>query len=150
MVRREIGATFVVAGLFAGLTAASLRIAWNPSTESYRQYVPIAAVFGAFLCDRVLSGWPGHARPAICDAAVVALALMRVFVPPLPFVSGHTLFATYAALTAGRWPLLAIALVVLAEVVYTKVVASGDWRSMLGGLVVAGMVAAIRRPMTHR
>ena len=141
---------FVVAGLFAGVTAAALRIAWNPSIESYVQYVPIAAVFGAFLCDRVLSGWSGHARPAICDAVVVVLALMRVFVPPLPFVSGHTLFATYAALTAGRWPLLAIALLVLAEVVYTKVFASGGWQSMLGGLLVAGCAAAIRRPLNRK
>ena len=138
--------TFVVAALFAGLTAALLRISWNPSTDSYVQDVPIGAVFAAFLWDRVIAGWSGHARPAICDAVVVALALMRVFVPPLPFVSGHTLFAAYAALTARRWPLRAIALVVLAGVAYTKLFASGDWSSMLGGLVVAGIAAAIRRP----
>ena len=39
--------TFVVASLFAGFTAMFLRIAWNPSTDSYVQYVPIGAVFAA-------------------------------------------------------------------------------------------------------
>jgi hypothetical protein len=136
--------TLVVAFLFAGLAATFVRIAWNPPISSYLDYAPIVAVFAAFLWDRLLPRWSGNARPAICDAAVVALALMRVFIPPLPFVSGHTLLATYAALTARRWPLRAIALVVLAQVVYMKVFASGGWRSMVGGLAVAGIAAAIR------
>src|SRR5439155_3126608 len=142
--------TFVVASLFAGFTAMFLRIAWNPSTDSYVQYVPIGAVFAAFLWDRLLPSWSGNGRPALCDVVVVALALMRVFIPPLPFVSGHALFAMYAALTARRLPLRAIALAVLAEVVYTKVFASGGWRSMLRGLAVAGIVAAIRRPVSRK
>ena len=69
---------------------------------------------------------------------------------PLPFVSGHTLFATYAVLTARRWPLRALALLVLAEVAYVKVFASGDWRSMLAGLAVAGIAAAARAPSPAR
>src|SRR5207302_9989032 len=120
---------------------------WNPSTDSYVQYVPIGAVFAAFLWDRLLPSWSGNARPALCDAVVVALALMRVFIPPLPFVSGHALFAMYAALTARRLPLRAIALAVLAAVVYTKVFASGGWSSRPRGLPVSGTGAAFRRPV---
>ena len=80
-----------------------------------------------------------------CEALVVCLALMRAIVPPLPFVSGHTLLATYAALSARRWPLRVIAFVVLAEVMYTKMFVTGGVGSMLGGLAVAGGIAAFRR-----
>jgi hypothetical protein len=142
--------TFVVAALFAGALAVSLRIAWNPVARSYLEYVPIGAVFAAFLCDRLLPRWSGSARSAVWDAIVLVVALMRVIVPPLPFVSGHTLFATYAVLTARRWPLRALALLVLAEVAYVKVFASGDWRSMLAGLAVAGIAAAARAPSPAR
>jgi hypothetical protein len=137
--------TFVVAVLFAGVVAGALRIAWNPSAKSYLEYVPIGAVFAAFLCDRGVLCWSEGARCAAWDALIVALALMRVFIPPLLFVSGHTLFASYAALTARRWPLRALAVLVLAEVMYVKVFASGGWRSMLGGLAVAGVAGAARR-----
>jgi hypothetical protein len=136
--------TLAVALVFAGLVAAVLRIVWNPGARSYLEYVPIGAVFAGFLCDRLLSGWPTNARGAMWDGVVLTLALMRVFVPPLPFVSGHTLFATYAVLTGRRWPVRAIALPVLAEVVYVKVFASGGWQSMLGGLAVALVAAAAR------
>ncbi len=136
--------TFGVVLLFAGLLALALRIAWNPSGRSYLEYVPIGAVLAAFLCDRFLPRWSGGPRYATWDAIVLALALMRVVVPPLPFISGHTLFATFAALTARRWPLRALALSVLAEVMYVKLFASGGWKSMLGGLAVAGIAAAAR------
>jgi len=142
--------TFGVVFLFAGLVTLALRLAWNPSGRSYLEYVPIGAVLAAFLCDRLLPRRAGGARGAAWDAGVLALALMRVFIPPLPFVSGHTLFATYAALTARRWPLRALALLVLAEVTYVKIFASGDWRSLLGGLAVAGIAAAARGRLDRR
>jgi hypothetical protein len=139
-------ASFLAALLFASLVALVLRIAWRPSIDSYLEYTPIGAVFAAFLWDRLLPNAPGSARTLSCDATAVVLALMRVIVPPLPFVSGHALLAMYAALTARRWPLRAIALVVLAHVVYTKVFASGGWRSMVGGFAVAGALAVVRSP----
>ena len=60
-------------------------------------------------------------------------------------MSGHTLLATYAALTARRWPLRVIALVVLAEVMYTKMFVTGGVGSMLGGLAAGGIAACRRR-----
>jgi hypothetical protein len=137
--------TFAAALVFAGILALSLRIAWNPGAKSYLEYVPIGAVFAAFLWDRLLPRWPGSARGVAWDAFVIALALMRVFAPPLPFVSGHTLFVTYAVLTARRWPLRALALLVSAEVVYVKLFASVGWKSMLGGLAAASIAALARR-----
>jgi hypothetical protein len=137
-------ASFLAALLFASVVVLVLRIAWHPSIDSYLEYTPIGAVFAAFLWDRLLPDTPGSAWLLFVDAAAVALALMRVIVPPLPFVSGHGLLVMYAALTARRWPLRAIAVVVLTHVVYTKVFASGGWRSMLGGFAVAGALAIVR------
>ena len=122
---------------FAALVALSLRIAWHPPIATYVQYVPIAAVFAALVCDRVVAAQPLRARAAFCDVAVVVLALMRVFVPPLPFVSGHMLLATYGAVTANSAALRVFAIIALAEVIYTKVFAGGGIPSMLGGLTAA-------------
>jgi hypothetical protein len=124
----------------------ALRVAWDPPTRTYLEYVPIGAVFAGLVWDRLFPIWSGDLRAALCDALVVVLALMRALIPPLPFISGHTLLATYAVLTARRWPLRSIALVVLAEIVSTKVFSSGGWKSMLGGLAAAGILAAFRRP----
>lgn len=142
-------AALAVAALFAALVATCLRIAWNPPVATYVQYVPIAAVFASFFWDRLCPRISRSLRHAMYDFVAVALSLMRVFVPPLPFVSGHALFASYAALTAQRWPLRAIALVALAEVVYTKLFASGGWPSMVGGFGIATLLAAGRRLPPH-
>lgn len=138
-------ATFAAALLFAALVAVVLRITWDPPSRTYVEYVPIGAVFALLIWDRLFPTWSEGWRSALCDALVVGLALMRVFIPPLPFISGHTLLATYTALTARRWPLRTIALAELAEVMYTKVIAGGGWKSMAGGLVVAGVLAVLYR-----
>ena len=136
-------ATFAVASLVATFVAMALRLAWDPPIRTYIEYVPIGAVFAVLVWDRLFPTWSDGLRAVSCDALVVSLALMRVFIPPAPFVSGHTLLATYAALTARRLAPRIIALVVLAETVYTKLFASGGWASMAGGLLVAGIIAAI-------
>jgi hypothetical protein len=130
--------------LFSVLIAFCLRVAWNPGPSGYLEYVPIGGVFAAFIWDRVFPSRSENARLVVCDVIVVALALMRVFVPPLPLISGHTLFSAYAALTARQWPLRAISLVVLAQVMYVKLFVSGGWLSMLGGLGVAVLLAALQ------
>jgi len=130
--------------VFAASVAGLLRLAWNPGPRAYLEYVPIAGVFAALVWDRVFPSYSTNTRHTICDVAALALALMRVFVPPLPFVSGHTLFATYVALTATRWSVRAVALLVLVQVVYVKLfVSPGGW-SMLGGFAAALALAAAR------
>ena len=136
--------TFAVASLFAALVALTLRVAWDPPGRTYLEYVPIGAVFAALVWDRLIPSWPGHVRATLCDVLAVGLALMRVFIPPLPFVSGHTLLAAYAVLTSRHWPLRTIAVGVLVQVVYTKVFGSTGWKSMLGGLLLAAILAAVR------
>ena len=137
--------TFAVAALCAALIAVALRIAWDPPRRTYVEYVPIGAVLIVLAWDRRFPSLPKDTRAVLCDALVVGLALMRAIIPPLPFVSGHTLLASYAAITARRWPLRVIAVVVLAEAMYTKMFGTGGVRSMLGGLAVAGSIAAVRR-----
>lgn len=136
-------ATFAATTLFAACVTIALRIAWDPPIRTYVELVPIGAVFAALVWDRLFPSRP-NPRAALYDALVVALALMRAVVPPLPFASGHTLLATYSAFTACRWPLRALAVVVLAETMYQRL-ASGGWMSMVGGLAVAGIAAALRR-----
>jgi hypothetical protein len=136
--------TFAAALLFSVMVAFCLRFAWNPGPSSYLEYVPIGGVFAAFIWDRVFPSCSKNARLVVCDVIVVALALMRVFVPPLPLISGHALFSAYAALTARQWPLRAISLIVLAQVMYVKLYMSGGWLSMLGGFGVAILIAALQ------
>lgn len=92
--------TFAVAALSAALIAMSLRIAWNPPARSYVDYVPIGTVLVVLGWDRLFPNPREERRALLCDALVAGLALMRAIVPPLPFVSGHTLLASYAAITA--------------------------------------------------
>jgi hypothetical protein len=136
--------TFTVSLLFSVLVALCLRIAWNPGPSAYLEYVPIGGVFAAFIWDRVFPSRSENARLVACDVIVVALALMRVFVPPLPFISGHTLLSAYAALTTRQWPLRAISLTVLVQVMYVKLFVSGGWQSMLGALGVAILLAGLQ------
>ena len=136
-------ATFVASAIFGGVVAWTLYAAWNPPIGTYLDYVPISAVFAAFSGDRCVPT-PRYGRLLLCDSIAVIFALMRVFVPPLPFVSGHALFAGYSALTAGRWPLRLLAVAVLLHVIYVKVFVSGGLVSMLGGLAVAAVLAIAR------
>jgi hypothetical protein len=141
-------ATLVVTSLWAASVAAALKIAWDPPARTYLEYVPIGTVVGTLICDRLLPRWSGNVPATACDALVVGLAAMRAVIPPFPFVSGHTLLAAYALMTAQRWPLQVVALVALAEVVYTKVFASGGVGSFVGGLLVAGALAGWWRRAT--
>ena len=143
--RFESIATLTAAAACAAVVAAALRIAWNPPLYTYTEYVPISAVLAALAAERSLTG---HltSRDALIDGLVVALTAMRVVVPPLPLVSGHALLSAYGALTARRWPLRALATLVVLHVIYTKLFVTGGWLSMVAGFGVATVLAAIRRP----
>jgi hypothetical protein len=138
-------ATLVAIAIGAALVAAALRVAWDPPARTYFEYVPIGTVLGSLIWDRLFPRWSGDGRATACDALVVGLAAMRAVVPPLPFVSGHALLSVYALVTAQRWPLRLIALVALAEVIYTKVFEAGGAGSFVAGVVVAGLLATWRR-----
>ena len=141
---RSSGLIIFGAIIAAAGSALALWLAWHPPFRTYFDYVPIAGLFGAFVGERLLAWRRQRRLGVVCDAAAITFALMRVFVPPLPFFSGHTLLAVYATLTAERSALRTIAIAVLALVVYDKLFWAGGWRSMLAGALVAGPLATIR------
>src|SRR5262245_26179774 len=111
-------ASFAVIALCAAAIATALRIAWYPPARTYLEYIPIGTVLVGLVWDRLWPRWSTGMRATGCDALVVGLAALRAIAPPLPFVSGHTLLAAYALLTAHRWPLRLVALVTLVEVAF--------------------------------
>jgi hypothetical protein len=136
--------------LFTAAVFGFFTSVWD-SPNSFLWYnVPIAAPFVAFFLDRL---FPEPARPPAAfwiDAIVIGLALLRVVAPPFPFVSGHVLFTAYAAMTARRWPLRTLAVVVLVHLVWIKLFVTGGVGSMAGGFVVSALAAAGRgRVCTH-
>jgi hypothetical protein len=146
---REIGqaAILLLSLAFAAAVALGFRAAWHPPASFYAYNVPIAAPFAAFFLDR----WSHRARSGLAvDAAVLVLALLRVLAPPLPFASGHTLFAGYAAATAHGWALRVTAAIALAHVLYTKLFVTGGFASLAAGLAIAGTATWLRRHLTRR
>lgn len=136
--------TVAIAALSGAAVAVALRLAWNPPPRTYFDYVPIGALFGAFVLQRFVTQRARSATALACDLAAVVLPLMRVFIPPLPFVSGHTLFASYAMLTAAGRTLRAVALLVLVLAVFDKIFWTGGWISMIAGLAAGCALAYIR------
>lgn len=125
-------------------------VLWRPQTRFFVYNVPIAVPFAAFVLDRSDPRHPAARAGLALDALVVALALCRVFVPPFPFVSGHALFTTYAALSARGWVLRTTAALVVVQVAHFKLFVSGGWQSLVGGLAAAILAAAVRRRLARR
>ena len=86
----------------------------------------------------------------IVDALVVVLAMGRV-VGNVPFVSGHTLFLTYAILSSRSIVVRVTALLVMAQTVYLKYFVWHDFVTSTSGIVLGMTAAAVvfawgRRP----
>jgi hypothetical protein len=126
--------------IFAGGVALAFRAAWHPARSFYEYNIPIAVVLAAFTLERLQA----RSRGLVVDGAVVVLALLRVFAPPLPFASGHALFSGYAAATAQGWVLRVTAALVVLHVIYIKLFVTGGWASMVSGLVLAVAAAWLR------
>ncbi|CAG0978458.1 hypothetical protein ARNL5_02269 [Anaerolineae bacterium] len=125
--------------LLGALGAAALLVAARfifTSLNAYFFYytLPIAIPFAAFLIERLADRRGVSA--ALVDASVVALALSRVLYP-VPFVSGHVLFAAYAFATARSRAVRWSAALVLAEVMVLKLALWGDFGTPAGALSIA-------------
>ena len=84
------------------------------------------------LCWRGVCGGPEQVG---FDVLVISVAIARAFLP-IPLVSGHVLFATYAAFT-GRSPFLRIAAAaVLGQAIFSKFVLWGGGETVWGGLLL--------------
>lgn len=98
--------------------------------------VPIGIPFVAFLFDRAQAG---RDKRWFLDAPILILAFLRSLFP-VPLISGHALFLTYALLT-GRSKLTHITTVIIfAEVIYFKAFVWQD-ATLIGG-TIAGLIAS--------
>ncbi len=106
-------------------------------------FVPIAVPFGAFLFDRFSNRNRLTRRQLWVDAPLLVLALLRSGLP-IPLISGHALFLSYALLTTRTWVARVAALLVLIEVAYIKIFI---WRdvTLVGGLVLGTLGAILFR-----
>lgn len=105
-------------------------------------FAPIGVPFIAYLFDRAqhwreFQWW--------IDVPAVILSFMRALLP-IPFISGHALFLTYALLTTqtrvARWT----AVVVLIQVAAIKIVVWHD-ATLLGGILLGILAAWVNRAL---
>ena len=131
-----IGATAVVASYFLVFKSGeSLHYALYYNT-------PIAAPFAVFMVQML---YRRDSREGLfVDASVVGLALARASLP-MPGYSGHVLFLMYALLSRSGW-VRVLAALVLAEVLFIKLVLWSDWLTPLGALTLAVIAVRLRRP----
>lgn len=125
-----VGAALIFAALIAFRFDGSMR------RFLFYYFVPVSVPFTAFILDRLQS------RPSyelLIDLPVVLLALTRA-VYPLPIISGHVLFLTYALRTSTMVVTRLTASIVFLQVVYLKVFVWQDI-TLLGG-IAAGLAAA--------
>ena len=141
---------FVVLMLSLGGAALyTILIIWRfggANLESQFLYVvPIVVPFVSFLLDRAEKIQQTKVIGFVMDFLVIGTAMMRV-VSTLPYVSGHTLFLTYAILSAGSRVTRVIASLVMLEVIYLKYFVWHDLITSSCGILL-GIVAAL---ITHR
>ena len=145
--RAALLALGAVAAVVAGILLFTPRASW----AHYLSYdVPIAVPFVLFLRERWHGRAAWHGAWRTVDLGVVAVALLRPasihlgFGALPPFVSGHALFLTYAAL-ATRSPLVrCTAAAVMLQVLYLKVFVWTD-PSVFGGAALGILAAVIWR-----
>lgn len=114
-------------------------------TSQYVYVVPIVVPFVAFLLDRVEQVRQLTIAGVLVDVVVVGTSMMRV-VGNVPFVSGHTLFLTYAMLGPGCRVTRITASIVMIEVIYLKYFVWHDSISSSTGIAL-GIIAAL---VVHR
>ena len=117
-----------------------------PSGSLWGQYsyvTPIVVPFVAFLFDRAARRRRATAVQLIVDALVVGTAMWRA-IGHVPYVSGHTLFLTYALLSTRSRVAQATAALVLLQVIYLKYIVWGDWITSTSGIAL-GVVMSLAR-----
>jgi hypothetical protein len=123
------------------LLAAAVIVFFNGEMRAYflTYDVPIALPFVLFLLDRLTIVNRITLIGKSLEFAVLTVALIRSVIP-LPLVSGHALFLSYALATSSSWITRIAATIVLLEVAYFKVFAWND-ETIVGG-IVTGLIAA--------
>jgi hypothetical protein len=122
--------------LFAGFAIWRYEGEWRDLLLYY--FAPIGVPFVAYLFDRA-ERW--RAVIWFIDIPIVSLALLRSAYP-IPIISGHSLFLTYALFTTRSWVLRLTTGLVLIEVIYLKAFVWHD-PTLIGGIIVGAFMAWI-------
>ena len=136
----SLGAAVLFA-LYA-LRSAATRSQAVELSGSFLYVVPIVVPFVAFLFDRAGRFDKLNLLHFIVDALVVAVAIGRM-VGNVPFVSGHTLFLTYAILSSRSSVVRVTALLVMAQTVYLKYFVWHDFVTSTSGIVLGTLAASV-------
>ena len=145
--RRPIFFQPLVVALFSVATAAlygaySLLSTGLNFSGSFFYVVPIIVPFVAFLLDRAEHWREAKTIRAAIDLLIIGTAMGRML-GPVPFVSGHTLFLTYALLSSRSHVVKISAAVVLLQVMYLKYVVWHDWTTSTSGIVLGAIAAYV-------
>jgi uncharacterized membrane protein len=121
---------------------AMVRFQGDKSSLQFYYVVPIIIPFAAFLLDRAERFWQLNLIQFAFDAVVVGTAIGRV-VANVPFVSGHTLFLTYALLSSRSRVVQVTATIVMLQVIYLKYFVWHDWITSTSGIVLGSLAALV-------
>jgi hypothetical protein len=111
---------------------------------SFFYVVPIVVPFVAFLLDRAEHIRETTAVAVIIDVVVVGLAVARVF-SSFPFISGHTLFLTYAIGSSRSTVAVVTASLVMLQVIYLKYFVWHDLVTSTGGIILGALATIVVR-----
>jgi hypothetical protein len=140
---------FAIGGALLYAALITWRYSGRNLENQYLYVVPIVVPFVSFLLDRAERLRHLKIGRLVVDALVVGTAMMRV-IGNVPFVSGHTLFLTYAILgSASRVTQITASLVML-EVIYLKYFVWHDPISSSSGIVLGVIAALIARRLQRR
>jgi hypothetical protein len=134
-----LGLALAAAALFCGWII--LRFEGEKQWYYLYYFAPISVPFVCFLLERADTLRNKTAWPYLIDLPVLVLSLIRAFYP-LPFISGHAYFLSYALLTTRNWPARLTAALVLLEVIILKVFVWHD-ATLLGGMAAATFSALL-------
>lgn len=118
-------------------------------TSQYLYVVPIVVPFVAFMLDRLKQLREATIISGLIDSLVVATAMMRV-IGNVPYVSGHTLFLTYAILRRGSLVTRTTAAIVLLETIYLKYFVWHDFITSTCGIGLALFAVLIMQRFGYR
>lgn len=104
--------------------------------------VPIAVPFVAFLFDRAQRFRESTFIQHGIDLVVVGTAMGRV-IGNVPFISGHTLFLTYALLSSRSLVVRISATLVMIQTVYLKYFVWHDFVTSTSGIVLGSFAAVL-------
>ena len=121
----------------------TLRFSGDSLWGQYFYVTPIIVPFAAFLFDRAARRSQITASELIVDVLVVGTAMGRV-IAHVPYVSGHTLFLTYALLSTRSRVAQITSAVVMLQVIYLKYIVWGDWITSTIGIAL-GVLAVLAR-----